>query len=98
MALKDSEQKKLLKLALETQDVYEFLVDLERDGKIRDWPNDAERFIALTSVHTKALVGHSITLTKLTWALIGLSIALFLSALGHIFLILESLNVFNLFR
>ena len=59
------------------------LYDLMEQCKLGEkWKHDSERFMAFTAGHTRNLVKHSITLTKLTWLLIGLTIV-------HIFLILS---------
>ncbi|MBI2859041.1 MAG: hypothetical protein HYX90_08180 [Chloroflexi bacterium] len=55
--------------------VYEFI---EKRGLNKRWMGDSERFMGFGFFHTKALVKHSIVLSRLTWALIGLTAALFI--------------------
>ena len=70
----------------EAQTVYKFI----EDNKLgEDVNRDAERFMVLSYGHTKALVKHSINLTKLTHWLRGLTIGLVIVSLVNIFLILS---------
>ena len=49
---------------------------IERGGLHKPWMGDSERFMGFGFFHTRALVKHSIVLSRLTWALILLTVAL----------------------
>ena len=59
---------------------------IEKTGLSKEWMGDSERFMGFTFSHTKALLKHSITLTKLTRWLIFLTIALVISSAVQIIL------------
>ncbi len=85
--LSKKEEKELNILFEEAQAVYKFIDD-KNLGK--DVKHDAERFMVLSYGHTKALVEHSITLTKLTYWLKWLTITLVILSIVHIILIITS--------
>jgi len=49
---------------------------IEESGLNKRWMHDSERFMGFGFFHTKALVKHSIVLSRLTWALILVNVAL----------------------
>ncbi len=57
---------------------------IEKGGLHKPWMDDSERFIGFGFFHTKALVKHSITLSKLTRWLIGLTTALLVLSIVQI--------------
>ena len=80
LAKKEQEkQKEIINLCEEATALYNFM---ETAKLGLDWKHDTERFMAFTAAHTKNLITHTITLTKLTWSLIGLTLI-------HLFLILN---------
>lgn len=82
----EKEKEELREAVKEAKAAYKLIQDEKLTG---DWSGDSERFMALTYMHTKSLVAHSITLTKLTRGLIGLTIGLVIVSLVNIFLILS---------
>ena len=84
--LNEKEKGELREIVEEAKTVYNFIEEERLTGS---WSGDSERFMALTFMHTKSLVAHSITLTKLTHWLIGLTIGLVIVSLVNIFLILS---------
>ena len=69
------------------------LYDLMEQCKLGEkWKHDSERFMAFTAGHTRNLVKHSITLSKQTCVLIGLTVVLtVISAVNVYLLILQVL-------
>ena len=81
--LTKKEQEEVLKIVDENSAIY---LLIEKGGYHKEWMHDSERFMGFTFSHTKALVKHSITLTKLTRGLIGLTVALAIIAIVQILL------------
>ena len=64
--LTEKEQKKIRKMCAEVTAIHKFITT-EKIGET--FKDNAERFIGINAFHTKALVKHSITLTRWTYAL-----------------------------
>jgi len=87
--LGEKEKEELRNMIEETTSIYEFI---QNNKLFKEWMHDSERFIGFTFIHTKNLLRHSITLTRLTRWLIGLTIGLVIVSLVHIVLIIISLG------
>ena len=83
--LEEKEKDELRKEVKYAQAVYDFIEKEDAMGHLR---GDSERFMPMTFMQTKTLVAHSITLTKLTRWLIGLTIALTSLSITHIILLI----------
>ena len=90
--LTEAEKEEVRRMCEDMELIHQYVDDAHLLRRSKD---DAERFIGLTFGHTRTLVRHSITLTKLTRWLIGLTLALVIFSGVHIFLILNEL--FNWF-
>jgi len=86
-ALNKEQEAELKTLFEEAEAMYKFIEDKNLGKAVK---HDAERFMVLSYGHTKALVKHSITLTKLTHWLKWLTITLVILSIVHIILILIS--------
>jgi hypothetical protein len=86
--LTEKEEKEIRKIIDETTSIYDFM---QKNDLYEQWMGDSERFMGFTFVHTKNLVKHSITLSKLTRWLIGLTITLVILSAIHIFLVLSDI-------
>ena len=71
--LNENEKKEINRRCLEANAIYEYI---KQEKLEQAWTGDTERFMALTALFTKDLVNHSITLSRLTKWLIGLTLAL----------------------
>ena len=85
--LEEKEKKEIRKMVEEATALYEFI---QENGLTKRWMGDSEQFMGYTFIHTKNLVRHSITLTKLTHWLIGLTIGLAILSLVHIIILILS--------
>lgn len=65
--LTKKDQAEIKRIVDEMQAV--FLLTKQEGELYRRWMHDSERFMGFTFSHTKALVKHSITLTRLSYAL-----------------------------
>ena len=81
--LTKKEEEEIRKIINETTDIYDFI---QKNNLYQQWMGDSERFMGFTFVHTKNLLKHSITLSKLTGWLMALTIALLISSIVQIFL------------
>jgi len=81
--LSNKEKGEIRKIIDETTAAYDFI---EENRLYKGWMQDSERFMGFTFVHTRNLVRHSITLSKLTKGLIGLTIALVILSAVQIYL------------
>jgi hypothetical protein len=71
--MREIEKEEFRKMIKNADELYE-LFENERLGA--EWKHDSERFMGLTFMYTTTLVKESISLSKLTKWLIGLTIAL----------------------
>lgn len=71
--LTEKGKKEIEAIIGEMEAIYQFI---EKSGLNKSWMHDSERFMGFGFFHTKALVQHSIVLSRLTWGLIGLTAAL----------------------
>lgn len=71
--LSEDEKKEIRRRCLEADAIYEYTEEAKLGLK---WKGDTERFMAFAALFTKDLANHSITLSRLTKWLIGLTLAL----------------------
>jgi hypothetical protein len=83
--LSEAEQKEVKKIVDEMWAVYTLI---EKTGIHKPWMDDSERFMGFNFYHSKVLVNHSKALSKLTWGLIGLTIALLVTSIVQIVLLI----------
>lgn len=93
MALTDKEKEEIDKYLTEkgkkeiediTGEMWAIYQYIEKGGLFKPWMADSERFMGFGFFHTKALVKHSIVLSRLTWGLIALTAALLILSIVQI--------------
>ena len=81
--LTKQEEQEIRIMINEATSIYEYI---KKNNLNERWMGDSEQFMGFTFFHTKQLVKHSITLSKLTRWLIGLTIALVILSIVQIIL------------
>lgn len=95
MALTDKEREEIDKYLTEKgkkeiEDIIGWLwatyLLIEKGGLHKPWMDDSERFMGFGFFHTKTLAKHSIVLSRLTWGLIALTVALLILSIVQLLL------------